>query len=129
MGTRMHGGAVGPMFQRARELRDRCTHAEEVLWGFLKTKPFGFKFRRQHPYAFYILDFYCHSLKIVVEVDGSIHDLDKVKENDKKRQLELENDGLLVIRFSNDEVEKKQEEVIKSIEEIILKRKDEQDRK
>ncbi len=55
-------------------------HAESILGGYLKTKPFGLKFRRQHPYSVYILDFYCHKLKLVIEVDGSIHYIDTVKE-------------------------------------------------
>lgn len=125
MDKRMHAGAIGPLFQRARELRNRSTKAEEILWQFLRTKPFGIKFRRQHPYSIYILDFYCHALKIVTEVDGSIHELEEVQKNDKERQLLLEKDGLLVIRFSNDELIFKYEDVIRSIEEIILKRKDE----
>ena len=59
------------MYQRARELRNNSTHAEIILWGYLKAKPLGYKFRRQHPYAIYILDFYCHSLKLCIEVDGN----------------------------------------------------------
>ncbi|MGZ8523873.1 MAG: endonuclease domain-containing protein [Chitinophagaceae bacterium] len=80
MAGRMHSGAAKPLYQMARDLRDKATHSETILWGYLKTKPLGFKFRRQHPYSIYILDFYCHSLKLVIEVDGSIHDLDEVKE-------------------------------------------------
>lgn len=100
----MHGGAQKPIFQRARELRDKSTHAEEMMWNYLKTKPFGIKFRRQHPYSNYILDFYCHSLQLVIEIDGSIHELEEVRNNDIERQRILEEDGLKVIRFSNTEV-------------------------
>ena len=67
---------------------------KQILWGYLKTKSLGFKFRRQHPYSLYILDFYCHSLKLVIEIDGSIHEKEEVKENDKIRQQSLEIDGL-----------------------------------
>lgn len=70
MTGKMHSGAAKPLYQMARELRNNATHAETILWGYLKTKPLGFKFRRQHPYSIYILDFYCHSLKLVIEVDG-----------------------------------------------------------
>lgn len=129
MGTKMHGGAISFLFQRARELRNRSTHAEEILWQFLRTKPHGFKFRRQHPYSIYVLDFYCHPLKIVIEVDGSIHELEDVKQNDKERQLLLEKEGLLVIRFSNFQVEQELNKVIENIEQLILKRKDDNDRK
>lgn len=104
MESKMHGGAQKPLFQRARELRNKSTRAEEVLWEYLKTKPFGIKFRRQHPYSVFILDFYCHSLKLVIEADGSIHNLEEVKKNDIERQKLLEQDGLKVIRFSNEEI-------------------------
>jgi len=79
----MHGGAQKPLFQMARENRNNATPAEEILWSFLKTKPFGIKFRRQHPYSVYILDFYCHALKLIIEVDGSIHNLEEMKKNDQ----------------------------------------------
>ena len=120
----MHGGATKYLYQRARELRNNSTHAEEILWGFLKTKPFGIKFRRQHPYSIYILDFYCHSLKLIIEVDGSIHNQPDVKLNDEKRQRLLQEDGLNVLRFTNDLVEKNFEDVKKIIEEFIQRNKD-----
>jgi imidazole glycerol-phosphate synthase subunit HisF len=82
----MHGGAIKHIYQRARELRNNATHAEALLWGYLKTKPYDLKFRRQHPYSIFILDFYCHSLKLVIEIDGSIHNQPDVKINDKQRQ-------------------------------------------
>ena len=121
----MHAGAIKPLYQRARELRNNSTHAEEVLWGFLKTKPFGFKFRRQHPYSIYILDFYCHALKLVIEVDGKIHDRPDIKLNDKTRQEFIENDGLKFLRFSNEQILNTVEEVIREIENFTRK-KDEQ---
>src|SRR5689334_6836004 len=97
---RMHSGAQAELFQRARKLRNQGTLAEEVLWGYLKSRPLGYKFRRQHPYSVYILDFYCHKQKLVIEVDGSIHDLKEVKENDQQRQMILEANGLKVMRFT-----------------------------
>ncbi len=77
------------------------TDAENVLWGYLKAKPNGYKFRRQHPLGIYIADFYCHKLKLVIELDGSIHDNEEVKQNDAIRQKLIEEDGLTVIRFTN----------------------------
>ena len=123
MSGKMHSGAAKPLYQMARESRNNATHAETILWGYLKTKPFGFKFRRQHPYSIYILDFYCHSLKLVIEVDGSIHDLAEVNENDKHRESLLQKDGLIFIRFENNRVEKDLEEVVKEIENFIIKNK------
>jgi len=119
MPDRMHAGAIKPLYQRARELRNNSTHAEQVLWGYLKTKPFGLKFRRQHPYSIYILDFYCHALKLVIEVDGKIHEQEEVKLNDKIRQELIEKDGMKFLRFPNEEILKSLEVVIKKIEDFI----------
>ena len=94
--------------------------------GLFKTKPPCFKFRRQHPYSIYILDFYCHSHRLVIDVDGSIHELNDVKENDSLRQYLLEKEGLTVIRFENKQVEQSLEQAIKHIEDFIIKRNDEQ---
>ena len=124
MNELMHNGAAKPLYQRARELRNNATHAETILWGYLKTKPFGIKFRRQHPYSIYILDFYSHSLKLVIEVDGSIHNQSDVKLNDADRQALLEKDGLIVLRFTNQQVEKNLEVVQETIGNFILKNKD-----
>ena len=128
MERKMHGGALKPLFQMAREHRNNSTHSEEALWNYLKTKPFGIKFRRQHPYSIYILDFYCHSLKFVIEVDGSIHNTPEVIENDIVRQTLLEKDGLKVIRYKNEEIISSLETVIKEIESLIIKMNDEQKR-
>ena len=128
MDSKMHAGAINHIYQRARELRNNSTHAETVLWGYLKTKPLGIKFRRQHPYSCYILDFYCHSLKLVIEVDGKIHEQPEVKLTDTERQVLLEKDGLIVLRFTNELIEKHPEEVIKEIESFIIKKKDENER-
>lgn len=121
MDSKMHAGAQKPLFQRARELRDNATHAEEIVWGYLKTKPFGIKFRRQHPYLVYILDFYCHSLKLVIEVDGSIHKLEEVKKKDVERQRVLEKDGLKIVRFTNDEIIHTTEKIIETLNILIQK--------
>src|SRR5436305_9931023 len=59
MSKDMHRNASNILFQRAKELRNNETKAEEILWSYLRTKPFQFKFRRQHPYFQYIFDFYC----------------------------------------------------------------------
>jgi len=90
MRKKMYSGAIKPLFQMARDLRNRSTNAETILWGYLKSKLLGFKFRRQHPFSIYILDFYCHALKLVFEVDGSIHNLPEIKQNDEIRQSLLQ---------------------------------------
>lgn len=79
----MHYGASKLIFQRAEELRKYPTHAEEILWTYLSKRKSGVRFKRQHPLSLYIADFYCHSLKIVIEIDGSIHNKSDVKINDR----------------------------------------------
>lgn len=119
MKSNMHGGAGKELYPRARELRNRSTHAEDILWGYLKTKPRGHKFRRQHPYAIYVLDFYCHKLKLIIEVDGSIHHRKDIKANDQLRQQLLEQDGMKVLRLTNEQILSKPEDVIVHIEQYI----------
>ncbi|MDE0558533.1 endonuclease domain-containing protein [Algoriphagus sp. NF] len=98
-------GASPEIHKRAKELSKQMTPAEKVLWNFLKNKSLeGFKFRRQHPIDKYIVDFYCHQKKLVIEVDGSIHDQLNQKEYDSGRTSVLEEFGLKVIRFRNEEV-------------------------
>jgi len=126
MEKKMHAGANNPLYQKAREHRNNATHAETILWGYLKNKPLGYKFRRQHPYSIYILDFYCHILKLVIKVDGSIHNRTDIKINDDERQVNLQNGGLVVLRFQNEEVTESLEKVILKIENILSKRKNEE---
>lgn len=108
-------GASPLIHARARDLRKSMTPAEKILWEKLKGKSIeGYKFRRQHPISNYIVDFYFHSAKLVIELDGSIHDLSEQKEYDSGRQYELQELGLKVLRFKN-------EEVIKSLEKVLSK--------
>jgi len=68
----------------ARQLREHCTNAERALWFRLRAgRLSGYKFRRQHPIPPYIVDFYCHELKLVVELDGSQHTYAKDKTRTK----------------------------------------------
>ncbi len=92
------------IFAKTKELRNNVTQAEMLLWEYLKTKPLGYKFRRQHPIGIYIADFFCYKLKLIIEVDGSVHNKKEVKRNGSERQRLLESEGLKVIRFTNDEV-------------------------
>ena len=92
------------------------TPAESMLWSFLRNKSFlGLKFRRQHPIKNFIVDFYCHELKMVIELDGSIHDQNDQAEYDLGRTFELEELGLKVIRFRNEEVFDSIERVLERI--------------
>jgi len=109
------------IFSKARELRNKSTPAEQVFWLRLKEQFPGYKFRRQHPISIYIVDFYCHKLKLVIEIDGSVHDSEEAKLNDEKRQNDLENLNLTVIRFTNNQVKNEIELVIEKIFSTIEK--------
>lgn len=111
--------AEPPIFRKAQELRNQQTAGEIKLWMHLRTKPKGYKFRRQHPAWNYILDFYCHGLKLAIEVDGSIHNENKIIQNDIERQRNLEAQGVKFIRFTNEEIMLNLEEVIEKIDFII----------
>ena len=115
MKKKMFFGASKIIFENAKHLRKNMTHAESILWVHLKTKPNGYKFRRQHPLGIYIADFYCHKLKLVIELDGSIHKNKEVKQNDEIRQKLIEEDGLIVIRFTNTQIQKDIQNVLKII--------------
>ncbi len=108
-------GARGILFERARELRLRETPAEKMLWSKLSNKQMGVKFRRQHPVCDYIVDFYCHSLKIVIEVDGPVHSIKENVAYDKIRSETLQSFHIEVLRFTNDDVLSNMDGVIKKI--------------
>lgn len=98
----MFYGASSLIFERAKELRNRMTPAEELLWKHIHINEWKVKFRRQHPIANYIVDFYCHLVKLVIELDGGIHEDEQVKTKDKIREDHLKSLGLHVIRFKNE---------------------------
>jgi very-short-patch-repair endonuclease len=99
----------------ARQKRRDPTPAEKKLWHFLRQRALSdFKFRRQHAIERFIVDFYCASARLVVEVDGPIHDY--TPEEDALRQEYLEGLGLRVIRFTNDTVLYQIDVVLQQIE-------------
>jgi len=115
----MFKGAPASSFAKAENLRNNLTVAEDLLWQALKgNKVNGLKFRRQHPVHLYIADFYCHKLKLVIEIDGTYHNSKNQKLLDLNRTNDLESQGIKVIRFSNQEVENNLKEVIEKIKEI-----------
>jgi ATP-dependent DNA helicase RecQ len=91
------------MIGRARDLRQTNTEPEQLLWLALRNAQIGgLKFRRQHPIGPYVVDFYCHSIGLAVEVDGMSHD-DKVVQDSEKTKY-LEQQGLRVLRVTNEDV-------------------------
>jgi phosphoribosylformimino-5-aminoimidazole carboxamide ribotide isomerase len=119
MEKNMFYGAHPLIFKRAEELRNNQTESEELLWNYLRQNQLGLKFRRQHPASFYVLDFYAHSIKLAIEIDGNIHLLEEVKKNDSIRQKHLEELGIHFLRFTNVQIKENLEEVIHSIKEKI----------
>ena len=107
--------------QRARELRQEMTPAEKILWQELRGNKFGVHFRRQQVIAGFIVDFYCHTAGLVIELDGDIHQEELQKENDALRDKALNELGLRVVRFRNEEVAKKLSHVVERIQELISK--------
>jgi very-short-patch-repair endonuclease len=86
----MFYGASPIIFERAKLLRESMTEAEKRLWLFLnKNKIMGLRFRAQHPIERFIADFYCHAIKLVIEVDGDIHKNQENQEYDIGRTAEL----------------------------------------
>jgi very-short-patch-repair endonuclease len=86
-------------------MRKNPTEAERAMWYILrKFRHSGFPFRRQHPIEFYIADFYCHNLRLVIEVDGDIHIEKEIQNHDEGRTGELERYGIKVIRFTNNQI-------------------------
>lgn len=117
----MFYGAGPLIFQRAEELRNTMTSAERIIWKHIHINEWKIKFRRQHPISNYIVDFYSHKLKLVIEIDGDIHDLEEVKRNDEEREQVLKSLGLHIIRFKNEEVYTKANDVLKRIDETLKK--------
>lgn len=91
--------------RRSKELRIKQTAAEQLLWQQLRAHRFsGLKFKRQYLILPFIVDFYCHELNLIVEVDGDIHDLEEIKEKDIRREAFLKSKGYRIIRFTNERV-------------------------
>ena len=106
--------------KRARTLRNNMTKAEIILWSRIRLKQInGYKFRRQYPVFDFIADFYCHELKLIIEVDGGIHTLPEQAKSDEYRDNLLKNNGYYVIRLTNDEVETNLEGSLLIIKSVI----------
>jgi len=87
----------------AREMRQRDTSAEKRAWICLRDRrTFGLKFRRQVPIDRYIVDFYCHELQLIIEIDGGVHAERRSVESDKIREARLKALGFSILHFPND---------------------------
>ncbi len=101
-------------------LRKRATPAEALLWDKLRGRRLdGLKFRRQHSIGKYIVDFYCPKKKLVVELDGKIHESLAAMKYDFKRQNEIELEGIKVIRFTNQQIFDHTKMVLEEISSVV----------
>jgi len=114
----MFYGATPNIFEKAAALRRKMTSEELKVWAFLKSKPLNLKFRRQHPIDLFVADFYCHSIKLVIEIDGINHQYNL--EADLNRDKIFESFGITILRITNNEVNTNFQNVInKILEEIV----------
>ena len=103
----------------ARRLRRQLTDSEQVLWSALRdSRMQGIKFRRQHPFGPYVLDFFCVNAQLAVELDGGIHDQPEQKDYDNERTAFLEANGLRIMRFRNEEIADNLDGVMRAILEV-----------
>ena len=97
-------------------MRKNATAAEKRLWSRLKSRQTaGLKFRRQHPIATRVVDFFCAEAKLAIELDGLGHARDSAKASDLDRELELHEKGIRVLRFRNHEIFKNLSGVLNAI--------------
>ncbi len=107
------------LVERARYLRKHGTLAEKLLWKYLRGKHMlGYDFDRQKPMDNYIVDFYCAELKLAIEIDGQSHDGKYTYDHD--RQEKLESFGIEFLRFSEQEVRKDMDNVLRVIEQWVM---------
>jgi very-short-patch-repair endonuclease len=112
----LYYGASTELINRAKEHRMSMTPSEKTIWERLnKGQIHGLKFRRQHPISIFIADFYCHKLKLVIEIDGEYHNSLEQTEHDLNRTAELNYLKIKVIRFSNEQVFNSIEDVVNEI--------------
>ena len=112
----MFYGSNARTFRFAKKLRREMTEAERFLWWHLsRNQVDGFRFKRQHPIRNYIADFYCHKAKLIIEVDGAIHDQEEQRIRDQERTFAIEELGCRVLRLRNSDVTNNIEQVLNMI--------------
>ena len=101
----MYYGADSKLFEYAKMMRKASTKEEAAMWQILTSGDFAVhKFRRQHPIARFIADFYCHDLRLVIEIDGAYHLRPEQMEYDDFRDEDMRQMGITVLRFTNEEI-------------------------
>ncbi|MFN2299385.1 MAG: endonuclease domain-containing protein [Anaerolineales bacterium] len=123
MKKRIHSlqGIQDGIYREARRMRREMTDSERLLWAQLRgNKIAGCHFRRQHVICGFITDFYCHKAKLIIKVDGGIHD--SFIERDQIRDEILRSEGFIVLRYLNGRVEQDLERVVMEIKEVCQNR-------
>ena len=106
------------LIPRAKEIRKNATRQENHLWyDFLRSYPV--RFQRQKTIGSFIVDFYCHAAKLVIELDGSQHYTDQGVAYDTERSYELSKFGLTILRFSNLDIDRNFNGVCEAIHEAV----------
>ena len=112
--------------QVCRDLRKRSTAGEQMFWENVRGRKFlGLKFYRQYPLfvdldgheTFFVADFYCHERRLVIEIDGKIHEYQA--QHDRARSWMMGNLGIKVVRFRNEEIEDNISEVLRKLETLL----------
>lgn len=112
------------LLEFAKSMRQSATDAEHLMWQILRAKRLmNLKFRRQHIVAPYIVDFYCHEIGLVIELDGSQHGTDDAIEYDTERTKFLEALGLTVVRYWNHDVLSRMDVVLEDLWNVCLELK------
>src|SRR5258705_7758637 len=116
----LHHGAKPSTFRNANKLRRSETQAEQKLWVLLRNRQLnGKKFRRQHAILNYVADFYCHESKLIIELDGNYHKSAEAAEYDQLRTAQLNEAGITVLRFWNEEIMNDPERVLERISDLL----------
>jgi Uncharacterized protein conserved in bacteria len=104
------------LIARARQLRREATTAESLLWELLRDRRLlGRKFRRQHPIGQFIADFFCDDARLIIEIDGAVHREPTQQERDRLREEILREHGFAMLRFTNDQILDRTEQVLQEI--------------
>ena len=100
---------------RARELRRSMSLPEGMLWQVLRTRPDGFRFRRQHPLGSYVADFCCPAARLVIEVDGSSHGMGDRPNRDARREAWMREQGFKILRANAGDIMRNLDGVVRAI--------------
>jgi len=112
------------LLEFAKSMRHTATDAEHLMWQILRAKRcMNLKFRRQHVIKPYIVDFYCHEIGLVIELDGSQHGTDDAIEYDAERTKFLETLGLTVVRYWNHDLLMRMDVVLEHLWQVCFELK------